>query len=76
MLLKMHKLSQNVIDELQMYAKMVDNSLARPCNTAFFVHFLQTCMNECIFKGKKKDLPKRSTHTKEAIQCDRQQTQN
>lgn len=52
-------------------------SLARPCNAAFFVHFLQTCMDECIFKGgEKKHLPKRSTHTKEAIQCDSHQTQN
>lgn len=77
MLLKMNKLSQKVLDELQMYAKMIDNSLAMPCNTAFSVHFLQTRMNKCLFKGGgEKDLPKRSTHAKEAIQCDSQQTQN
>lgn len=42
---------------------MVYISLPRPCNTAFCVQFLQTCMNECIFKGGKRTYP-RGVHTR------------
>lgn len=40
-----------------------------------FIFYKRAWMNVYL-RGGKKDLPKRSTHTKEAIQCDSHQTQN